>query len=268
MSWSELIRLFERSFAVRGWRVYPCSKKGYGACLIENEVGRIFYVIVGSDSEYKPLPLKRVERIANSFSVYRGKEISVLIFVGKLFSEVAKKTAGNGIIENMVLLELGQLNTSPTSPNVYASSVLMRDFLVLKLTDFVRKTLPSLNKGVVETKSSTIFESYGSGEVVKFSRKKPKTVSPRKMISSIRVLAFSDWRVQNIDDILQFVAGIGPIDFVLYAGDDIGRFEDEGLNIFSELSHYTKSGRVLAVIGNDDFYVQKRVLRCGNSRPL
>lgn len=261
MSWSELIRLFERSFVVRGWRVYPCSKKGYGACLIENEVDGIFYVIVGSDSEYKPLSLKRVERIRNSFSVYRGKEISVLIFVGKLFSEVAKKTAENGIIENMVLLELGQLNTSPTSLNVFASSVLMRDFLVLKLTDFVRKTLPSFNKSVVETKPSTIFESYGSGEVVKFSRKKPKTVSSRKMISSIRVLAFSDWQVQEISDVFQFIGGIEPVDLVLYAGDDIGRFEEEGLNFFSELSKYTRSNQVLAVAGNDDLYLQKRVLR-------
>lgn len=261
MSWSELIRLFERSFVVRGWRVYPCSRKGYGACLIENEVDRIFYVIVGSDSEYKPLSLKRVERTRNSFSVYRGKKISVLIFVGKFFSEVAKKTAENGIIENTVLLELGQLNASPTSVNVYASSVLMRDFLVLKLTDFLRKALPSFNKGVVETEPFAIFESYGSVEVVKFSRKKPKTVSPRKMISSIRVLAFSDWRVQEINDVFQFIGGIEPVDLVLYAGDDIGRFEEEGLNFFSELSKYTKSNQVLAVAGNDDLYLQKRVLR-------
>jgi len=261
MSWSELIRLFERSFVVKGWRVYPCSRKGYGACLIENEVDRIFYVIVGSDSEYKPLSLKRVEKIRSSFSVYKGKEINILIFIGKLFSEVAKKTAENGIIENMVLLELGQWNTLPTPLHVYASSVLMRDFLVLKLADFMRKTLPSFKKGVVETKPSAIFESYGSGEVVKFSRKKPKTVSPRKTISGIRVLAFSDWRVQNIDDVFQFIVGIEPVDFILYAGDDIGRFEDEGLNFFSELSRYTRSGQVLAVIGNDDVYVQKRVLK-------
>jgi Icc-related predicted phosphoesterase len=51
------------------------------------------------------------------------------------------------------------------------------------------------------------------------------------------------------------------VDFVLYAGDDIGRFEEEGLNLFSELSTYTRSGQVLAVIGNDDSYVQKRVLK-------
>lgn len=260
ISWSELIRLFERSFVVKGWRVYPCSRKGYGACLIENEVDRIFYVIVGSDSEYKPLSLKRVEKIRSSFSVYKGKEINILIFIGKLFSEVAKKTAENGIIENMVLLELGQWNTLPTPPHVYAASILMRDFLVLKLADFMRKTLPSFKKGVVETKLSTIFESYGSGKVVKFSRKKPKTVSPRKTISGIRVLAFSDWRVQNIDNVFQFIARIEPVDFILYAGDDIGRFEDEGLN-FSELSRYTRSGQVLAVIGNDDVYAQKIVLK-------
>lgn len=97
--------------------------------------------------------------------------------------------------------------------------------------------------------------------IQKFSKKKAREVSTTTAIDSVRILAFSDWRVQKIDDVFRFAGGIEPVDFAVYAGDDIGRFEEEGLNSFSELSKYTKSNQVLAVIGNDDFYVQKRVLR-------
>jgi Icc-related predicted phosphoesterase len=76
----------------------------------------------------------------------------------------------------------------------------------------------------------------------------------------MRILAFSDWRVQSVESIFQFVEKIEPVDLILYAGDDIGRFEEEGINYFSELSNYTKKGKVLAVIGNDDLHLQKKVL--------
>jgi len=72
---------------VKGWKVYPSSKKGFGSSLIENEIDNIFYVITGSDSEYKPISLKRIENVKMSFRFYRGKKIDVLIFVGRLFSE-------------------------------------------------------------------------------------------------------------------------------------------------------------------------------------
>ena len=96
---------------------------------------------------------------------------------------------------------------------------------------------------------------------VRFSRKKAKRVSPDETADSIRILALSDWRVQDINHIFRFVQSIAPVDFILYAGDDLGRFEEEGKNYFSDLSMYTKAQQVLAIIGNDDFYLQKRVLR-------
>lgn len=98
-------------------------------------------------------------------------------------------------------------------------------------------------------------------KVLEFSKKKPKLVLPNKVTNSIRILAFSDWRVQKISDIFDFIQNIEPVDFVLYAGDDIGRFEKRRSNYFSELADYTKSKQVLAVIGNDDSYPQKSILK-------
>ena len=89
------------------------------------------------------------------------------------------------------------------------------------------------------------------------------------MVISMRLLAFSDWRVQKIDDIFSFAQDLeDPVDFILYGGDDIGRFEEEGVNYFTELSRYAKQGMVLAVIGNDDFPEVKRVLKSKNVQDL
>ena len=97
---------------------------------------------------------------------------------------------------------------------------------------------------------------------IRFSKRKPKLVSSHKIVNSISLLAFSDWRVQRIDDIFKFLQGIQkPVDFILYAGDDIRRFEKNGMNYFSKLSDYAKSKQVLAIIGNDDTYMQKQVLK-------
>lgn len=85
------------------------------------------------------------------------------------------------------------------------------------------------------------------------------------MVNSMRILAFSDWRVQKISDIFSFVQDLeDPVDFILYGGDDIGRFEEEGVNYFTELSKYTKQGKVLSVVGNDDFPDVKRILKSKN----
>lgn len=43
-----------------------------------------------------------------------------------------------------------------------------------------------------------------------------------------------------------------PIDLILYAGDDVSRFQEDDRNIFSELALETRLGTVLAVHGNDD----------------
>jgi len=85
----------------------------------------------------------------------------------------------------------------------------------------------------------------------------------------ITILAFSDWRIQEITDVLSFVQDLKePVDFILYGGDDIGRFEEEGINYFTELSDYTKQRKVLAVIGNDDFPEEKKVLASKNVHDL
>lgn len=57
-------------------------------------------------------------------------------------------------------------------------------------------------------------------------------------------------------------------DFILYAGDDLARFSDEGVNHFSEIAQYTKHKLVLAVAGNDDFREIKVVLRARNVHDL
>ena len=85
----------------------------------------------------------------------------------------------------------------------------------------------------------------------------------------IRILAFSDWRVQKISDIFNFIEHLeDPIDFILYGGDDVGRFEDEGVNYFTNLSRYTRQNKVLAVVGNDDFPEVKKVLESKNVHNL
>ena len=41
----------------------------------------------------------------------------------------------------------------------------------------------------------------------------------------MRVVAFSDWRLQDIDDVIRFIEDLLPEpDVILYAGDDVGRF--------------------------------------------
>ena len=86
----------------------------------------------------------------------------------------------------------------------------------------------------------------------------------------MKLLAFSDWRIQNIEKLIEYVRGLSERpDFIIYAGDDIGRFnripekELSGLfkneytdnfpdkNYFEELAKYSKHG-LLAVAGNDD----------------
>jgi len=90
-------------------------------------------------------------------------------------------------------------------------------------------------------------------QVIDYSKKKPKIISKNKL-QHIRIMAFSDWRVQNISDIYYLLKQYGPVDLILYAGDDLLRFVEDGLNHFTEFSKLTNYGLVLAVIGNDEPY--------------
>jgi Icc-related predicted phosphoesterase/uncharacterized protein YprB with RNaseH-like and TPR domain len=81
----------------------------------------------------------------------------------------------------------------------------------------------------------------------------------------MRLLCFSDWRVQPINDIYRFLDTLDPKpDYILYAGDDIGRFQQDGVNHFSELANYSIQHCVIAVAGNDDIALYKTVLAKDN----
>lgn len=106
-------------------------------------------------------------------------------------------------------------------------------------------------------------------EVIKFSEKKPKTVLSDQEVDMVRILAFSDWRVQSINDIFLFLQKIEPVDFIVYVGDDLRRFRGLDVNYLSELSKSTINAQVLAVLGNDDLYsFSKGVLQASGVHDL
>ena len=91
--------------------------------------------------------------------------------------------------------------------------------------------------------------------IVKYSKKAPLQLDLKLENDEIRLLAFSDWRVQDIEEVFRFIKKIDMVDFILYAGDDLARFRDlEGVNYFTELAKLSRSKKLLAVLGNDDFY--------------
>src|SRR5439155_11735446 len=85
----------------------------------------------------------------------------------------------------------------------------------------------------------------------------------------MKVLAFSDWRTQNVKDAIELTKRLSePVDVIVYAGDDLARFERLGTNCFSELAECSKAGVLLAVAGNDDSDEQKAILARTNVRDL
>jgi len=68
---------------------------------------------------------------------------------------------------------------------------------------------------------------------------------------SLRLVVFSDYRVQDISLLLEFVKNLQPApQLLLYAGDDVERFQDGKRNLFEELAATATHG-LCAVIGND-----------------
>src|SRR2546425_9247587 len=77
----------------------------------------------------------------------------------------------------------------------------------------------------------------------------------------MKILAFSDWRVQDVQDAIALTKSVPePVDLIVYAGDDLARFEVSGRNYFNELAGHSKAGVLLAVAGNDDNSAQKAIL--------
>ena len=68
---------------------------------------------------------------------------------------------------------------------------------------------------------------------------------------SLRLVVFSDYRVQDISLLLDFVKSLQPApQLLLYAGDDVERFQEDSRNFFEELAATATHG-LCAVIGND-----------------
>jgi Icc-related predicted phosphoesterase len=64
-------------------------------------------------------------------------------------------------------------------------------------------------------------------------------------------VAFSDWRVQDISNLVRFLETGRRPDLIVYAGDDVERFRASGKNYFEELARLARYG-LCAVAGNDE----------------
>src|ERR1700730_878263 len=67
----------------------------------------------------------------------------------------------------------------------------------------------------------------------------------------LRLVAFSDYRVQDISLLLDFIKELEPApNLILYAGDDVERFHTNSENLFERLAATSTHG-LCAVLGND-----------------
>jgi uncharacterized protein YprB with RNaseH-like and TPR domain len=68
---------------------------------------------------------------------------------------------------------------------------------------------------------------------------------------SLRIVAFSDYRVQDTAVLLNYLREMQPApDLLLYAGDDVERFRNGSQNLFAQLAGIATHG-LCAVVGND-----------------
>ncbi len=81
----------------------------------------------------------------------------------------------------------------------------------------------------------------------------------------MKILAFSDWRVQSFEVLLEFIDDLrlegNHLDLIVYAGDDINRFKEGKIDYFKKLARKTKLKKVLAIRGNDDLGKDKEILK-------
>jgi len=86
-----------------------------------------------------------------------------------------------------------------------------------------------------------------------------KSFLPPRRKGIIRILAFSDWRVQDYNDLLQFIKQIPTCDLVVYAGDDLDRLI-ASQDAVRQAVEMTTAGRLLFVAGNDDVPEDRELL--------
>jgi Icc-related predicted phosphoesterase len=92
------------------------------------------------------------------------------------------------------------------------------------------------------------------------------------IMNKLKILAFSDYRVQNIELVIDFLQKMkNKPDLILYGGDDVDRFVEYKRdpktgkrgkiirNYFEEIATYSKLG-LCAVNGNDDFPKNKYII--------
>jgi hypothetical protein len=76
---------------------------------------------------------------------------------------------------------------------------------------------------------------------------------------TLRVVAFSDWRVQDIKKLVRFISDGPRPDLILYAGDDLRRFRLSKKNLFADLATLSTYG-LRAVAGNDDLAESRKLI--------
>jgi len=99
-------------------------------------------------------------------------------------------------------------------------------------------------------------------------------------MKGMKIIAFSDWRVQNINKLIKFINGLDfKPDVIVYSGDDILRFNKlpkrylpkefaescraTKTNYFQKLAKLSKTG-MLVIAGNDDHPFVKYAIRGEN----
>jgi len=82
---------------------------------------------------------------------------------------------------------------------------------------------------------------------------------PPRSRKSIRILAFSDWRGQDYENLLQLIERVPDYDVILYGGDDLDRMV-ASQEVVQQIVEQTATKRLLFVAGNDDEPMDKRIL--------
>lgn len=105
-------------------------------------------------------------------------------------------------------------------------------------------------KLILEGRNFVLVDENGEKRLLPY-RLLDTTVEVPHRGGSLRILAFSDYRVQDISALIRFVKSQERPDLIVYAGDDVGRFRQGGKNHFQRLAALSKYG-LCAVAGNDD----------------